>query len=150
MTLATLDASGAPYVAPLYFALGSPPVLPPGPTHAHHPPPTLVFAGSPHSAHGQHLGAGPTLVAAAVAWETTEIGALRGVQLRGAVWRHDRLDEADAAQARADYLSRHPVAAPMLSGGAASVYVLRVQWAKLTDNRLGFGVHPVFTFADRP
>ena len=46
---------------------------------------------------------------------------------------------------RARYLARHPHAAPVLGAGHR-LYALAPTWAKLTDNRLGFGVHPVVNF----
>ena len=60
--------------------------------------------------------------------------------------REDRLPPAAYATARSEYLRRHPVAERMLARGGASLFVLRLIWAKLTDNRLGIGVHPVFQF----
>lgn len=108
----------------------------------------LVFSSDPRSRHGQQLGAGPTRAAAAVYLETEEIGALRGAQLRGTVWRADTLDaRAPGIQAGLlrSYLDRHPVAASAFEKARPpSLYLFEVTWAKITDNRLGFGVHPVW------
>ena len=57
------------------------------------------------------------------------------------------LDDPREADARARYIERHPVAGPMLEGGPHRLYRMRLSWAKLTDNRLGFGVHPVLEFS---
>lgn len=146
LSLATLDDQGAPYVAPLYFASSAPASTPARDPAARRTPPDLVFASSADSAHGRHLGTGPTLVAGSVAWETSEVGSLRGVQLRGFVSRDDVITTADATRLRADYLRRHPIAQAMLTRTGVHLYVLRLAWAKLTDNRLGIGVHPVFEF----
>lgn len=141
MTLAQPDpAAGAdapPYTTPLFFALAEPDSL------GRHPAPVLLFASSADSHHGRLAGRGPTRASAAVYLETEEVGALRGAQLRGLLVRDDGLREDAAAAARARYLARHPIAAPMLAGGGHHLYALQVRWAKLTDNRLGFGVHPV-------
>lgn len=149
LSLATLDQDGAPYVTPLYFAVSwrAPGEAAPDEA-ARHTPPDLVFASSAHSAHGRHLGVGPTHAAASVAWETSEVGSLRGVQLRGTVSRDDVITASEASRVRADYLRRHPIAAGMLARDGTHLYVLRLAWAKLTDNRLGIGVHPVFEFGD--
>ena len=63
--------------------------------------------------------------------------------------REDALTRAGARAARDLYLARHAVAEPVLASGSHHLYALLVTWAKLTDNRLGFGVHPVVDFDDR-
>ena len=144
LTLAVADRdapAGPPYVAPLYFALLEPDSL------GRHAGPLLVFASDPDSRHGRLTGAGPTPVAAAVALESEAVGELRGAQLAGRLIRDDRLPEAVAEQLRARYLARHPVAEPVLASGRHRLYALQVTWGKTTDNRLGFGVHPVADFA---
>lgn len=133
LTLATLAATGEPYATPLFYA-----VAPPA-----HPGegPRLVFASRPDSAHGRHLGDGPTAVAAGLYLESHDIGELRGVQLRGEVI------PTAAADPRAAYLERHPGAEPLLRPGARErLYALTLVWAKLTDNRLGFGYKREWTF----
>lgn len=137
MTLATLplpDPSDreakVPYPTPLFYAVLAAD-LPSGPQ--------LVFASDPDSTHGRHLGTGPTAVAAGLYLESERVDELRGVQLRGGVVRASVTAAATAA-ARAAYLGRHPTAAGLLGPGArVQLYVLAVIWAKLTDNRLGFG-----------
>jgi hypothetical protein len=44
----------------------------------------------------------------------------------------------------AAYLERHPVAAAHL-GERDRLYALAITWAKLTDNRIGFGKRLVWT-----
>lgn len=136
----------APYVAPLFYAVAALGQLAPGPA--------LLFTSRPGTRHGQHVGAGPTPVAAAIYLETEQVGCIRGVQMRGWCVPASRLSPDDADRAREIYLARHPVAAnllrpraPLENGPAHVVYCLAVGWAKLTDNRLGFGTHPVWEFA---
>jgi uncharacterized protein YhbP (UPF0306 family) len=143
MTLALTDeAADAPYPTPLFFALAEPDSI------GRHVAPILSFASDPQSQHGRLTGRGPTPAAAAVYLETEELGQLRGAQLRGTLIREDRFTPAGAASLRASYLARHAVAAPVLASGRHRLYALIVTWAKLTDNRLGFGEHPVVDFDD--
>ncbi len=123
-------AAHVPYPTPLFYAVADLPDL---------SGPWLVFASKPESTHGRHLGDGPTAVAAAVYLETESVGELRGVQLRGEVVRVTAEAPA-AAGLRAAYLGRHPAAEALLTPGAREqLYALRLTWAKLTDNRRGFG-----------
>lgn len=147
LTLALADASTAaqlaspaPYPTPLFYALAEPRAI------SSVAAPALIFASDPSSHHGRLLGEGPTPAAAAVYLESETVGVLRGAQLRGLVVREEGLAAEAAALARARYLDRHPPAAPMLAAGRHRIYALFVTWAKLTDNRLGFGVHPVLDF----
>ena len=138
MTLATSppQPGAPPHCAPLFYALGA---------TADDGAPILVFTSNPESVHGTHLGAGPTPSGAAIYLESETVGELRGAQLRGPV---DRLEAGDAreADARTRYLKRHPVARDLLAAGRHRLYAMRVRWAKLTDNRLGFGQHPIVDF----
>ena len=129
-----------PYPTPLFFALAEPHTI------GRHAAPLLVFASDPDSHHGQLAGPGPTPAAAAVYLETMSVGQLSGAQLRGSLVREDRWTPLGAAGLRQRYVERHPVAEPMLAGGRHRLYALVVSWAKLTDNRLGFGVHPIARF----
>jgi uncharacterized protein YhbP (UPF0306 family) len=132
----------APYPTPLFFALAEPNSI------GRHAAPILAFASDPLSHHGRLADRGPTPAAAAVYLETEQVGLLRGAQLRGSLIREDRWTAAGAASLRAGYLARHPIAEPMLAAGRHRLYALIVTWAKLTDNRLGFGVHPIVDFDD--
>jgi hypothetical protein len=140
LTLALPDNQAPPYPTPLFFALAEPDTI------GRHAAPLLVFASDPDSHHGQLAGRGPTPAAAAVYLETTTLGEVRGAQLRGSLVRDDRWTPVGAAGLRDLYVARHPVAEPMLAAGRHRLYALIVSWAKLTDNRLGFGVHPVARF----
>lgn len=141
LTLALRDGAEAPYPTPLFYALIEPQTI------GSHAAPLLVFASNPSSHHGRLAGTGPTAACAAVYLETESVGELRGAQLRGALVRDDRLSKHGAAEIRARYLARHRVAEPMLARGDHRPYALLVTWAKLTDNRLGFGAHPEARFA---
>lgn len=137
LALATTTADGLPYATPLFYALAS---LPPADA------PILVFASRADTCHGRAIGDGPTAVAGAVYLETETLGVLRGVQLRGDVAVCSSMRAGDHADLRRAYLERHPAAAAHL-GPRDGLYALAITWAKLTDNRLGFGVRRTWTFA---
>lgn len=143
MTLALGDtAEAAPYPTPLFFALAQPDSI------GRHAAPILAFASDPDSHHGRLAGRGPIMAAAAVYLETEDVRQLRGAQLRGRLLRDDLFTAAGVASLRASYLARHAIAEPLLARGRHRLYALIVTWAKLTDNRLGFGVHPILDFDD--
>lgn len=143
LTLATLpradeppeDEAAYPYATPLFYAV-APAACP-----------TLVFASRPDTTHGRHLDAGPTRCAAGLYLESEDVSGLRGVQLRGLVAPVERFPEAAPEDLRAAYLERHPGAAALLRPGTRErLYGLAVTWAKLTDNRRGFGHKQTWTF----
>ena len=146
MALALLDARdpgpGVLDATPLFYALANPA------THGRHDAPILIFASDPTSHHGEVAGAGPCAAAAAVYLESERVGELRGAQLRGLVIRDDRCSPGAAASLRERYLARHPIAAETLEGGRHRLYAMLVTRGKTTDNRLGFGVHPIAEFTD--
>lgn len=143
LALALADPGQPPYSTPLFYALARPSAL------GQHAAPILLFASSADSHHGRLLGLGPTAASAAVYLESETVGVLRGAQLRGMVIRDDGLSEAAAQAARAHYLARHAVAEPVLASGRHHLYGFIVDWAKLTDNELGFGKHPEARFEPR-
>ncbi len=136
LTLATTaPGEAAPHATPLFYAVV------PG---EHGEGPRLIFASRPDTTHGRHLGEGPTTVAAGLYLESESIGELRGVQIRGEVVPVP----LTSATAQAAYLARHPGAAALLRPDARErLYALTVTWAKLTDNRLGFGYKQEWSFA---
>lgn len=137
LTLATTTPDGLPYATPLFCALAALPDV---------PAPMLVFASRPNSCHGRAIGDGPLTVAAATYLETEDLARLRGVQLRGDVQACTRLRAQDDLALRTAYLARHPIAARRMTP-RDQLYVLAITWAKLTDNRRGFGTKLVWTFA---
>jgi len=91
----------------------------------------LVFTSDPETRHGKEFLANK-LVAGSVVLETRIIGMIRGIQFRGIV----SAPEGDlAATARKAYLRRFPVAMLM----DTHLWVVRLTYIKMTDNRLGFG-----------
>ncbi len=133
-----IDEPDYPYATPLFYAV------------AEHltAAPTLVFASRPDSTHGRHLGTGPTRCAAGLYLESEDVSGLRGVQLRGLVALVELWPGDAPAGLRAAYLRRHPGAAGLLQPGARErLYGLALTWAKLTDNRRGFGHKQVWKFS---
>jgi len=91
----------------------------------------LVFTSDPETRHGKEFLANK-LVAGSVVLETRIIGMISGIQFRGIVSE----PEGDlAATARKAYLRRFPVAMLM----DTHLWVVRLTYIKMTDNRLGFG-----------
>lgn len=117
MTLATIS-EGLPYCSNLFYAF-----IP----ERH----TFVFTSSLTTEHGKNMLQNSS-VAASVVVETKVIGKVRGVQLRGIACRSagNTLREAKMA-----YLKKFPYAV----FADLELWELKVTFAKLTDNRLGFG-----------
>ncbi|NVB37469.1 hypothetical protein G6O69_06470 [Pseudenhygromyxa sp. WMMC2535] len=130
----------APYATPLFYALAEPRSI------GDHAAPVLIVASDPNSHHGRLTGAGPTPIAASVYLESEAVGELRGAQLRGVLICETLCTPPAREALRARYLERHPIATDTLAGGRHRLYALVLTWAKLTDNRLGFGAHPVVEF----
>lgn len=73
-----------------------------------------------------------TKVAASVVLETNVVGKIQGIQLTGSMLRpEDNLD----SKVKMAYLKKFPFAALMKT----SLWVLKPDFIKMTDNRLGFG-----------
>ncbi|MBA3546118.1 MAG: hypothetical protein H0T76_06530 [Nannocystis sp.] len=135
---AAIAESDYPYATPLFYAVAEHLIA----------TPTLVFASRPDSTHGRHLGAGPTRCAAGLYLESEDVSGLRGVQLRGEVALVERWPGDAPDGLRAAYLRRHPGAAALLRPGARErLYGLALTWAKLTDNRRGFGHKQAWNFS---
>jgi len=71
-------------------------------------------------------------VAGSVVLETNTVGKIRGIQFRGVMERPGKDIESKAKKA---YLKRFPYAVLMKT----SLWVLNLNYIKMTDNRLGFG-----------
>ena len=103
----------------------------------------LLFVSDPTSRHARHLAADPrcaaTVHADGQAWR-----GIRGAQLRGSAAPAPRRDWPR-------YLARFPMAAtvPELAAalGRTRLYRLEVAWARLIDNRQGFGHRDEWEFA---
>jgi len=92
---------------------------------------SLVFTTDADTRHGMEFLQNP-LVAGSVVLETMIIGKIRGIQFQGIVSepQDDLLRKAKSA-----YLKRFPVAALM----DTRLWVVKLTFIKMTDNRLGFG-----------
>ncbi|HEX2970604.1 MAG TPA: pyridoxamine 5'-phosphate oxidase family protein [Bacteroidales bacterium] len=91
----------------------------------------LVFTSDPETRHSNEFKLNPE-VAGTVVLETFVIGKIRGIQFTGIVEEPsgDLLDKARNA-----YLRRFPVASLMKT----HLWIIRLNYIKMTDNRLGFG-----------
>jgi uncharacterized protein YhbP (UPF0306 family) len=91
----------------------------------------LVFTSSPETRHIQEVKQNSN-VAGSVVLETSIIGKIQGIQFTGALL----LSEGEEAeQINFLYLKRFPFALLMNT----TLWKLRIDYAKMTDNRLGFG-----------
>ncbi len=91
----------------------------------------LVFTSDRNTKHISDL-AESNRVAASIVLETSVVGKIQGIQLRG------KLGEPGGEmikKAKSAYLKRFPFAALM----ETTLWVLEVDYIKMTDNRLGFG-----------
>lgn len=91
----------------------------------------FVFTSGRDTKHIKDLAEGNS-VAASIVLETSVIGKIQGIQLRG------RLSEPGGEllkTSRMAYLKRFPFTALM----ETTLWVLEVEYIKMTDNRLGFG-----------
>ncbi len=91
----------------------------------------FVFTSDDDTRHGQEFDKNPEL-AGSVVLETNVIGKIQGIQFSGLAERPDKELHKKAKKA---YLKRYPVAALMKT----SLWILKLNHIKLTDNRLGFG-----------
>jgi uncharacterized protein YhbP (UPF0306 family) len=91
----------------------------------------LVFTTDADTRHGKEFLKN-SLVAGSVVLETMIIGKIKGIQFQGLVSEptDDLLSLSEAA-----YLRRFPVAVLM----DTRLWIVRLTYIKLTDNRLGFG-----------
>lgn len=118
MTIATVDAEGAPYCATVFYAYMKDENL-------------LVFSSDSATHHYQHMIV-DSRVAATIALDTRVVGKIQGVQITGRV--ELPLDDC-LSRAKNSYLKKFPYAA--LSD--LTLWILRPLSIKFTDNRLGFG-----------
>jgi uncharacterized protein YhbP (UPF0306 family) len=122
LTLATTDPDGTPRATPLYFAAS--------------PKADLLFLSDPATPHARNLSERPRAAVAAYP-EVASWQEIRGVQMKGTA---SALGAAEAEGALALYrgrfgfLSQVPAAFDRMS-----VYLFRPYWARLIDNRRGFG-----------
>lgn len=91
----------------------------------------FVFTTDPVTKHGSDAIKNPQ-VAGSVVLETSVVGKIQGIQFTGIM----EVPEKDLAEkAKVAYLKRFPVAILMKT----NLWVIKVSYIKMTDNRLGFG-----------
>ena len=114
LTLATVGAEGAPYVANCFYAYDRKRNL-------------FIFTSDSTTRHGAEMEANVN-VALSIVLETRIVGRVQGLQITGIAMRGD-----DEAKSR--YLRRFPyaVVAPL------TLWMVRPEFMKFTDNKLGFG-----------
>ena len=113
LTLATV-AEGVPYCSNAFYCYDKERNL-------------LVFTSDPATRHAQEMERNPR-VAASVVLETKIVGRVQGLQLCGTAARADET-------AKRAYLKRFPYAAL----AELTLWAIRPDYMKLTDNTLGFG-----------
>lgn len=94
---------------------------------------SLIFTSDVETRHSQQALKNQN-VAASIVLETKTIGLIRGVQILGTIIQLDE-DHLDYREAKKKYLSAFPFAVLKKS----DLWQLRINYCKLTDNRLGFG-----------
>jgi uncharacterized protein YhbP (UPF0306 family) len=92
---------------------------------------SIVFTTDPDTRHGREMLQNPH-VSGGIALETKVIGKIRGIQLTGTAQPVSDITEAEARMA---YLRRFPFALAV----KLDLWVLHIDYIKMTDNRLGFG-----------
>lgn len=92
---------------------------------------SLVFTTGGDTRHGKEFENNP-VVAGSVVLETIVIGKIQGIQFQGIV--SEPTDEL-LSKSKSAYLRRFPVAALM----DTRLWVAKLTYIKMTDNRFGFG-----------
>lgn len=87
----------------------------------------FVFASDKKTRHMQNIAKNP-FISGTITLETKEVGLIRGVQFEGKV-------KKASLKAKKAYLLSYPFAAALMP----SLWEIEIIYAKLTDNRLGFG-----------
>lgn len=91
----------------------------------------LVFTSDDNTKHVQDIKQNAA-VAGSVVLETKSVGKIQGIQFRGSM----KIPEKDlVSKAQKKYLKRFPYAVLMKT----TLWVLNLNYIKMTDNRLGFG-----------
>ena len=98
---------------------------------------SLVFTSDYDTRHAQEFSRN-SLVAGSVVLETMVVGKIRGIQFQGMI---SEPEGELYARARTAYLRRFPVAALM----DTRLWIVKLSYIKMTDNRLGFGKKLIWT-----
>jgi uncharacterized protein YhbP (UPF0306 family) len=91
----------------------------------------LVFTSDLNTRHGKEFQVNK-VVSGTVVLETLIVGKIRGIQFTGEI---SMAEDDLLKKAKRSYLRRFPVAALMNT----NLWVVRLTYIKMTDNRLGFG-----------
>lgn len=102
----------------------------------------LVFTSDAETQHGREFVLNPS-VAGSVVLETMIVGKIRGIQFRGTI---SEPDGELLSRAKSAYLKRFPVAALM----DTRLWILKLTYIKMTDNRIGFGKKLIWTDRNNP
>jgi len=102
----------------------------------------LVFTTDINTRHGQEFLKN-NVVAGSVVLETMVIGKIRGIQFQGMV---SEPEGELIPKARTAYLKRFPVAILM----DTRLWIVKLSYIKMTDNRLGFGKKLIFSLPLHP
>lgn len=133
LTLATLDPDGTPRATPLFFAVDE--AL------------RLIFLSERESQHAQNLARNPQ-AAVGLYPEVRDWEQIRGLQLKGRV---EAVPDLEADEALDCYRTRFPfIRALHEIVTRSAVFRFQPSWARLIDNRQGFGYHQEWRFQDRP
>ena len=92
---------------------------------------SFVFTSNPETRHGSEM-LNNTNVAAGIVLETKAVGKIQGLQITGTVVA---LEGSESKKAKIAYLKNYPYAILNME----TMWELKVDFFKLTDNRLGFG-----------
>ena len=105
---------------------------------------SIVFTTDPETRHGREMLLNPC-VSGGIMLETKVIGKIRGIQLTGRAFpcrpgesgnpTSDNGILVSESEARLAYLKRFPFALAV----KLDLWVLTIDYVKMTDNRLGFG-----------
>jgi uncharacterized protein YhbP (UPF0306 family) len=122
MSLATIDADGAPHAANVYFVVDD--------------QLDLLYVSDTRSAHALHTAKRP-VVAATIYPHVDEVQEIRGVQLRGEV---HPIASAEWANVWGSYKARFPFVEMFEQlVREQQFYRLRPHWLRYIDNRVQFG-----------
>lgn len=91
----------------------------------------FVFTSDDNTKHVQDVQKNAT-VAGSIVLETSVVGKIQGIQFRGIM---ERPEKELASKTKKAYLKRFPFAVLMKT----SLWILKINYVKMTDNRLGFG-----------
>jgi len=91
----------------------------------------FVFTSDDHTRHIHEVNANP-LVAGSVVLETSVVGKIRGIQFAGMM---EKPGDNLYTRVKSAYLKKFPFAVLMNT----SLWIIHLNYIKMTDNRLGFG-----------